>query len=177
MLEIPKVASVNVSEGTVYTLRFDNTFGWAVVVVSDATGMLAITSDWGEWAFRWNLRGMPEGHTLTQFLATTDGDYVARKFLGAAAREYDPDGTKREWKAQICRLRREGMINRLDARAAWSEVADFDFEQRETFPDVPFIEEPWEMSQSRDTNEYRAITRIVWPAFRDVLRDRAKAAA
>lgn len=176
MLQVPKLASVNVSEGTVYSMRFDNRCGWAVAIVSDATGMLSITSDWGNWSFRWNLRGMPDGCTLTQFLPQCDGDYVARKMLGST-QQYDPDATERAWKARICELRRERVLGHDEAREAWNEIAAFDWEQRESYPDIPAICEPWEMIRMADSTEYTAITKIVWPAFREVLRDRAKAAA
>ncbi len=65
--------------------------GWALATVNDATGELAIQSDWGNWSFRWNTDHIG-CESLTHFIAgrfTGDGDcdYLANKLTSREDRE------------------------------------------------------------------------------------------
>ena len=71
-----------------------NGFGWALCTINDATGELAIQSDWGSWSNRWDIDhlGRP---SLTHFIADrSDVWYLANKLTGSKERNaFDPDAT------------------------------------------------------------------------------------
>ena len=169
--------SHTVAEGAVYHLRFGGC-GWAVVVVSDMTGMLAITSDWGNWSHRWNPEhlGAP---SLTAFLARGSYDYLANKLIpGGETRVLDYDATRDEWKREILRRRRSGSLDRFRARELWDDVCAFDWPTLgQAYPSWDLVDDPWDMNQNRPAPEYLALTQVVLPAFVGVLRERAEAAA
>jgi hypothetical protein len=91
-----------------YTFRADDRFGWAICTVNDATGELAITSDWGNWSHIWNPQhlGRP---SLTHFIGDrSDCDYLANKLLGrAACWVLDADATIKKWRRCLVEQRLE----------------------------------------------------------------------
>jgi hypothetical protein len=97
---------------TYYFRAVDPHWEWCYATVNDATGELAITSDWGNWSYVWGTRhfGVP---TLTHFLALRDGgkdwtdhDYVANKLLGRNdAHCLDVDATIKRWRKDLCERR------------------------------------------------------------------------
>jgi hypothetical protein len=99
---------------TAKTYRFvaaDRDFGWANCTVNDATGELAIISDWGSWSYIWNPKylGCP---SLTDFLAGRERngdyahDYIATKLLGRnGAYEFDGDATIKRWRKDLAERR------------------------------------------------------------------------
>lgn len=120
--------------------------GWAICTVNDATGELLITSDWGNFAHRWNPDhlGAPSlTHFIGNFATYTDRgryDYLAGKLLGAGAREFSPAGTTAQLKGRILERRREDagrwsawlesdpsgrrfrILSRETARELWDEL-------------------------------------------------------
>ena len=91
-----------------YTFHADDRFGWAICTVNDATGELAITSDWGNWSHIWNPRhlGRP---SLTHFIGDrSDYDYLANKLLGRAdCWVLDADATIAKWRRRLAEQRLE----------------------------------------------------------------------
>jgi hypothetical protein len=91
---------------TTYTFRAVGDLGWAICTVNDATGELAITSDWGNWSHVWNPRhlGVP---SLTHFIGDRKSyDYLANKLLGRAdCWVLDADATITKWRKQLAERR------------------------------------------------------------------------
>lgn len=63
----------------------DARFGWAVITVNERIGMLQVSSDWGNWNFRWSAPGMPFKEFLIQM--AVDPDYLIGK-LTQDVRQY-----------------------------------------------------------------------------------------
>ena len=61
-----------------YYARFEGS-GWAILILDEGTGMVAIHSDWGDWTYSWPMpgRGTP---SLKRFLGKCDYHYLAGKF-------------------------------------------------------------------------------------------------
>jgi hypothetical protein len=105
-----------ISRSTAITYRFaaDEHGGWACCTVNDATGELSITSDWGNWAYRWNIahlggdRDKGEG-TLTWFLSDrTSFDYLAGKLTTSEEQRcFDGDATLAVCREMLIEARRE----------------------------------------------------------------------
>jgi hypothetical protein len=91
-----------------YRFRANDRSGWAICTVNDATGELAITSDWGNWSYIWNPRhlGRP---SLTHFIGDrSDYDYLANKLLGRAdCWVLDADATIATWRKRLAAQRLE----------------------------------------------------------------------
>ncbi len=90
-----------------YYTRFDRQFGWAMIMLHEETGTVAIHSDYGDWVFSWPQPGRGEG-TLKEFICHGSYDYMACKFDSGRREEFNADAT------------REAMIRRLleERRAA-----------------------------------------------------------
>ncbi len=135
---MPKLEKYTAHVGTAvaYSFRFDETFAWAIFTINDATGEFSVQSDWGNWSYRWNLRGLgkdsmehPSGKPLTHFLATCSGpDYVCNKlFSSQEMNKFDEQETKREMKKVIIEARREDRIDANRARSLFNELEDLDW--------------------------------------------------
>lgn len=104
-----------------YSFPNVNGMGWAIFFIDDA-GCFAALSDYGDWSYRWNMRGMPEGKGVREFLLTCDDDYILRKI--APKREYDSEGTVKAVKEFILGMRREQQLTAEEAREEW-DLIDF----------------------------------------------------
>jgi hypothetical protein len=73
----PTGEMVSTRQVTQYTIIPQH--GWAVITVNEVTGMLQISSDWGNWNFRWACPGEP----FKKFLVglERDPDYLFGKLL------------------------------------------------------------------------------------------------
>lgn len=82
---------------------------WALCTVNDATGELLITSDWGNWSYRWDPSPRSLGaQTLTAFIGNRgDVDYLARKLQreGHAGRSFSAEKTATELRQRLCEVR------------------------------------------------------------------------
>ena len=170
----PALVSVMTSHAMVYSLRFES-YGWATVIVSDMTGMLSITSDWGNWSHRWNPAhlGTPPP-SLTEFIARGSYDYLANKLIpGGESTVLDIDETKLEWKREILRQRRANDIVASRARELWDDVCAFDWDQLgQMYPSWDLVDDPWLLNKNRPAPEYLALTTIVLPALVGAIRER-----
>ena len=110
------------SKSTATTYRFKvaegsvDRSGWACCTVNDATGELSITSDWGNWAYRWNVQHLGRGSdqkvvTLTYFLSDrTSYDYLACKLCNRdEENQFDGDKTLAACREALLRARRNWM--------------------------------------------------------------------
>lgn len=102
---------------TTYSLREVGGSAWVLATVNDGTGGLDISSSYGAWSYRWNTAGL--GSRLTEFLAGSDVDYLARKLLaGEQGRQFSPRATITAIRRKLCERRladgREALAERID---------------------------------------------------------------
>jgi hypothetical protein len=149
--------------------------GWACCTVNDHTGEVCITSDWGNWAHRWNVNhlGTP---TLTDFIAGGQWDYLARKLCDHAT-EFDAEATVENLHRILIERRRENRIDRDTARYVWDQIecigddctrnADLFYERLTTDAviDRAIGESPWECGRERPTEEYKVLVEVILPAL------------
>jgi hypothetical protein len=85
--------------------------GWALATVNNETGEFAIQSDWGNWAYRWNVHHLGDNTSLIKFIADRDAghcDYIANKLAPRSeAYEFDAEETVREMRQRLCERRLE----------------------------------------------------------------------
>jgi hypothetical protein len=78
-IEPLKATSCEKSTGTEkYYYRF-GTQGWAFMFLDEASGIVCLYTDWGNYSFSWHRPGRGDC-TLKEFLASSSPDYLACKF-------------------------------------------------------------------------------------------------
>lgn len=148
--EAPPVLSLR-SRSTAVTYSFraaDRMGGWACCTVNDATGELAITSDWGNWAHRWNISHLGtiggRNTTLTEFLGGGSIDYIADKLMSRDQRDrFDADATVAAFRELLREKRRdtkrygghwmwkytsEPYLDKDTARRLWDAIRDLAYD-------------------------------------------------
>lgn len=84
---------------------------WVIAYLDDETGTLMVTSDYGDWTYRWGLVGMPKGVPFHRFiLERAEGhfDYVANKLTLGTSMILDVEATRRELRIAYAREWRDG---------------------------------------------------------------------
>ncbi len=81
-------------------------------------GEITIQSSFGTWGYVWTACGVP----FKRFLMRAEFDYVFTKFMGAKLDRHDGDGTMRQLRRDIIEQRRQGSLDRDEAREAWDAV-------------------------------------------------------
>lgn len=146
-----------------YSIQFEH-FGWIVAHVSEATGVLSIASDWGNWSHRWDTRhlGCP---TLTEFLIKRrDVHYLAGKLIGYGRdRQVSIGKTRQAFRKAVCFDRRARLLSRAKAAELWSEIGLWEDDD-----DLPG-EFTWEDLVYEDTPEFLNLKEIVLPALLDAM--------
>jgi hypothetical protein len=97
-----------------YNIRGPNGL-WAIITVNPSKLLLQISSDYGDWGYRWSNIG---SMTFKRFLVGLGSDYLIDKLTGAA-REPDLQATMSKMDETILRLRREKVIDADQAREAY----------------------------------------------------------
>lgn len=122
---------VKKSEGwDVYSVRANHE--WATIAVNGwqgrgvdgrprEIGEIMIHSSYGSWAYQWGYLGQP---FKTWLANTNDRSYIAGKFLGEKATVFDGEKTVRELQRDLLNARRQGDIEKEDARAIWDFIQD-----------------------------------------------------
>lgn len=82
-------------------------------------GEITIQSSFGTWGYVWTACGVP----FKQFLMRAEFDYVFTKFMGTKLERHDGDGTFRQVRRDIVEQRRQGSIDRAEAREVWDAVS------------------------------------------------------
>lgn len=96
--------------------------GWAFLLLDEPTGIVAIYSDHGNFTFAWPPSGRGEGVSLKSFLASTDTDYLACKFVPTRD-AFDMEATAEDIKRQIFRSRRlRYLIDKTKARELYDDI-------------------------------------------------------
>jgi len=89
--------------------------GWAILFL-DNEGCFAVLSDWGDWSYRWNTRGVAE-KDMRHFIVTCDNGYLRGKLN--PVQEFDAEKTLVAVKEYICGTRREKRLTKEEAREEW----------------------------------------------------------
>ncbi len=184
---VPQLTLASQSTATAY--RFEGADGshwngWAICTVNDATGELAIQSDWGVWAFRWSADpkhlGAPSlthfigGRKMCHYLADKltsrhgDGEQQARE-------RFSPEATVKSWGERIAERWKDERITREERREIGRELRDLrhvddlrDFIDRWhqiEGHDKIFADSPWEYIQHEPTTTYMVLLHGILPAL------------
>jgi hypothetical protein len=186
----PKLQLVATLTGArTYHFRSNDHYGWALCTVNDATGELLITSDWGNWAHRWNPAhlGRP---SLTHFIADrNDCDYLANKLLDRDdVWVLDADETIAKWRRRVVSLRRDRRLSGHEARQMWDDLGSL---HEDAFHEAYFIEHagqiegfsqwicerPWDETEHRYSHTYRLLVDFLLPALSRACSETVRAAA
>jgi hypothetical protein len=133
-----------------YDFRIPGGFAWAKITVSSDVGLLQISSDYGDWSYRWGGdNGKP---SFKAFLVGLNQEYLSDK-LTRGKRDLLQEQTREAVQLEILRERRGAPrdVTRQQAREAWDAACrlDLDSEERaleELFQpefDPIFHGEPW----------------------------------
>ena len=162
-------------------------FGWQATG-NDGTprecGEILINSGFGQWAYSWGHLGVP----FKRFLLKAERDYIATKFMAADAYKFDGQLTVRELRLRLLRWRKEGRLNKDEARQLWDYIEQNEFELESSMHDfvgamqqadtelistkavIRFLQEPWEHIVTSLDIQFAGFWREVWPVFLDQLR-------
>lgn len=147
---------------------------WARIWITD-DGCISILSDYGNYGYWFG--GLPPCG-MRAFLVQAGDDYLSGKF-SAGKREIDHDATEQRIKRDIIERRREGDLDREEARAEWelmrgvnwsSELEQWDWARASKLQD-----EPWRMFQECYPIQVTMFLKELWPLF--VLQLKAEPAA
>lgn len=174
---VPKLKLARTHVATTYTFLPDDAdkrhagFGWAHCTVNDATGELAITSDWGNWSNVWSPNPKHLGTpTLTHFIGERGScHYLADKLSVGnggprSGEEFDVDETIAKFRRILCE-------RRLEEARAWIEYYRDD--DPEDTPDVLDTPPSW-ATKKRYTGAFyeregepltRGIAREIWESL------------
>jgi hypothetical protein len=192
------VKDQSISTATAYRFVFSE-MGWAIFTVNDETGEFQITSDWGNYSYRWmvgqqgkNLDGTNK--TLTEFLALqVSPQYVLTKMSSEGFKALDRDMDSKATRKQVldhvrehnqwCRphgVKRNGFLKQ--AGLITSGVKELNFDSQQEFIDSvfrgdleKFLEQPWEYIQTKPSCRWEILEQTLLPFFFGFLRERLKA--
>lgn len=180
-----------VATHTATAYRFQTTdpglMSWAICTVNDATGELLITSDWGNWSYRWDASPRALGApSLTAFLGDRSPgnvDYLARKLQGSRGHRFSAEKTVAAWRLALCERRLEvghrvgHPLTRALAREIWDALGDaadecggsFDLFLSRVYEIDGFAEyvdeHPSESFETEQTPEDRTLREVILPAL------------
>lgn len=147
--------------------------GWWIAFLDDA-GCLSVQSDFGDYSYRWNMRGMPERDGkligLREFLLTTGADYVLGKF--ATRSEFDDEGSLKAVRKEILDRRRAGECDADWARSEW-DIATEHLDGTRSGDDwirETAIDEPWFLLGNRYPQQATAFMDRIWPRIVAAIR-------
>lgn len=142
--------------------------GWAVLFLDNA-GCFTALSDYGDWSYRWNQRGMDQPD-MRYFILSCDDDYLLRKIN--PAKEYDPEKTTAAIRELILGMRRETQLTKEEARDEWELTSSLDTEyefgswMRDT--NLPDASEVWCVKHSEQA---RAFLKHCMPRLRELIKN------
>ena len=110
-----------------YKLRGLPHMGWADISIDAAEqhGRISVSSDWGNFANFWSHCGRP----FKEFLAEIDIGYFAGKIK--MNEWFDHEATVKGLFKNVLQWRREGEIDKENARLMWSKIDDLQYECNE----------------------------------------------
>lgn len=157
MTRLPNLHLVRKISGAItYQFRVDDKdLGWALCTVNDATGELAVCSDWGNWQNLWGANPKHLGaENLTAFIANrcaNDCHYLANKLTSPEQRNrFDPHETVRAFSRRLCERRLA--LGREYERMRWTT-------------------DPWHLDTFHGTPLTRELAREIWDRLHGELSD------
>jgi len=181
----PTLKLTSTSHAVTYSFRGEP-FGWACYSINEVTGELAITSDWGNWSFRWNPKHLGEP-SLHAFLGRGSFDYIANKLTPRGDRqEFDAYATSQRIRAKVLEYRRSLRIDEYEARGYWDALGSLaSTDNVELYLERLYqagggdlckrldLNEPCEALQHRESSEYRTLMTVLLPALCEVCKSEA----
>jgi len=79
----------------VFSCRFEKRHGWAIIILHEETGTVAIHSDYGDWVYSWPAPGRGDC-TLKEFVCHGSYDYMAGKFMQGVPEKFDLEQTVKD---------------------------------------------------------------------------------
>lgn len=141
---------------------------WIGTFVISDDGYFSTVSGWGNYAFYWS----HAGQCFRSFLASIDTDYLLHKI--SRANEYDGEATGNAVRRHILTSRREGSMDREDARREWDLFLDNErLESREHFAwwyTDTRISDASEFAEHDFPSEAKHFANLAWPHFVAALR-------
>ena len=144
--------------------------GWALATVNDATGELAIQSDWGNWSYRWNTNSLGDDTaTLTHFISDRgSGHYLADKLTSRQEREhFDADKTVDHMQRDLVKARVawardliEYYEDEPDRVAVWDDDPPRIFHTQKVWCRALHVHEQWPLT--------RQVTRTIYDALEEL---------
>lgn len=112
----------------IYTLKIPEEYrwrcAWAKIIIDSKNWMFSCLSDAGNFSYRWST----ESHrTFKKFLTEIDMYYLMRK-IEPRATDFDYDKTIKALKEAIFEQRREGNIDKKEAREVYELIEHLDYE-------------------------------------------------
>ena len=163
-------ATAYAEPASVYHAKWKGT--WAIAIVHEASCVLSLVNDHGNWSNRWNRGGLPKGHSFHDFLSRCSTDYVLRKIMEPEQRErIDSEATKSLLREYIVDARRHGRASKEDARDAWDALDDWDPEEPGSY--IPrsvneIVSDAWECYSMTHTSQALAFIEM-WPTIRGLI--------
>lgn len=165
-----------------YIIRPKPGFEWAFIYVDETTGVFSCYSSFGTYAYCWTHIGTA---TLKEFLSGLDFDYFMGK-TRQGYRRFDPDATVKGVKEYIIERRRDGSLDRTDARNAWTDADDLWQNDSHEFFEALCSSGPlmklyggdyYDIARERPDGNSRGFWEKIWPEFLNKIRAPAEAAA
>ena len=152
--------------------------GWGIFLL-DSNGMLAVTSDFGNYVYHWPPQGWgPRG--FRQFVIECDDGYLSGK-LGGGVREYQGDTTLAVVKEYILSRRKLGSFLQEEAREEWDLLHDYkDLGSEDDFRlwlERTNLDEPYFLASYGTPIQVRMFVKRVWPRFKAMVLADLKAEA
>lgn len=112
----------------IYTLKIPEEYrwrcAWAKIIIDSKNWMFSCLSDAGNFSYRW---ATESGRVFKKFLTGIDMCYLMRK-IEPRATDFDYDKTVKALKEAIFEQRREGNIDKKEAREVYAVVENLDYE-------------------------------------------------
>jgi len=115
----------NIYESTVKMVRFRLNKGWDYVWITydEERGFITMSSSYGDYSCIWSAIG--EGVKLSEFFVTANKGYLVDNFFtGKESTYFDLDQAKADIKQDVIQGRRDGTIDKEDARAVFDFIRD-----------------------------------------------------
>ncbi len=158
-----------------YKIRELPHHGWADITIDAAEhhGRIQIASDWGNWSYFWSHCGGP----FKELLPSLEIGYVAGKF--GCGRWFDEDKTLESYRKDVIRYRKNGTLDRHDAKQLYREISYLEGNSRESHfctaleRDAPALMKFFEYAPNLCYGidpMFKNFWRDCWPVFLDTIR-------